>query len=48
MDVWKYEVYFLVLKRISHSFALMTHEISWSKLHTFSHLCILFSINDII
>ena len=29
MDAWKYLKLFLVLKRISHSFALLTHEISW-------------------
>ena len=34
MNAWKYEIIylFLVLTRISHSFALLTREISWSTL----------------
>ena len=39
---------FLVLNRIYHSFALLTHEISWSTLKinfTFPHTHVLFSIS---
>ena len=39
---------FLVLNRISHSFALLTREISWSTLEInfiFPHIHVLFSIN---
>ena len=38
---------FLVLNRISHSFVLLTHEISWSTLEInviFPHIHVLFSI----
>ena len=49
MDAWK--CFVLVLNRISHSFALLTREISWSALETnfifpYIHACILYIIDD--
>ena len=50
MDVWNMKL-FLVLNRISHSFALLTREISWSTLEInsiFSNIHVLFSIYPIL
>ena len=47
MNAWKYMKLFLVLTRISHSFALLTREISWSTIEIyfiFPHNHVLFSI----